>query len=127
MVVLFLWFLFFAYHCSLNSKTAAIGKRNNCTNIGVFQYLNLSHRSLHNMQAPHEPSGANAIYLRGARHHREARDEGKRKIKCLFAVHCSSCSAHLRQQILTTRDDVKRTNQNTIHYRAKLSPFWRKK
>ena len=29
---------------------------------------------------------------RGARHEREARDEGKRKIKRLFAVHCSCCS-----------------------------------
>ena len=31
---------------------------------------------------------------RGARHEREARDEGKRKIKRLSAVHCSYCSAH---------------------------------
>ena len=60
---------------------------------------------------------------RGARHEREARDEGKRKIKRLFAVHCSCCSAHLRPQILTTRGDVKRTNQNTIHYRAKIVTF----
>ena len=28
---------------------------------------------------------------RGARHERDARDEGKRKIKRLFAVHCSCC------------------------------------
>ena len=60
---------------------------------------------------------------RGARHEREARDEGKRKIKLLFAVHCSCCSAHLHPQILTTRGDVKRTNQNTIHYRAKIVTF----
>ena len=60
---------------------------------------------------------------RGARHEREARDEGKRKIKRLFAVHCSCCSAHLRPQILTARGDVKRTNQNTIHYRAKIVTF----
>ena len=60
---------------------------------------------------------------RGARHEREARDEGKRKIKRLFAVHCSCCSAHLRPQILTTRGDVKRTNQNTIHCQAKIVPF----
>ena len=60
---------------------------------------------------------------RGARYEREARDEGKRKIKRLFAVHCSCCSAHLRPQILTTRGDVKRTNQNTIHYRAKIVTF----
>ena len=58
-----------------------------------------------------------------ARHEREARDEGKRKIKRLFAVHCSCCSAHLRPQILTTRGDVKRTNQNTIYYRAKIVTF----
>ena len=31
---------------------------------------------------------------RRARHEHEARDEGKRKIKRLFAVHCSSCSTH---------------------------------
>ena len=31
---------------------------------------------------------------RGARHEREARDEGRRKIKRLFAVHFSCCSAH---------------------------------
>ena len=48
---------------------------------------------------------------------------GKRKIKGLFAVHCSCCSAHLRPQILTTRGDVKRTNQNTIHYRMKIVTF----
>ena len=51
---------------------------------------------------------------------REARDEGKRKIKRLFAVHCSCSSAHLRPQILTTRGDVKRTNQN---YRTKIVTF----
>ena len=60
---------------------------------------------------------------RGARHEREVQDEGKRKIKHLFTVHCSCCSAHLRPQILTTRGDVKRTNQNTIHYRAKIVTF----
>ena len=38
--VLFLWFLFFVYHeRSLNSETAAIGKRNNRANIRLFQYL----------------------------------------------------------------------------------------
>ena len=47
---------------------------------------------------------------------RGARDEGKRKIKPLSAVHCSCCSAHFR-------GDVKRTNQNTIHYRAKIDTF----
>ena len=31
---------------------------------------------------------------RGPRHEREARDEGKGKIKRLFPVHCSCCSAH---------------------------------
>ena len=60
---------------------------------------------------------------RGAQHEREARDERKRKIKRLFAVLCSCCSAHFRPQILTARGDVKRTNQNTIHYRAKIVTF----
>ena len=60
---------------------------------------------------------------RGARHQRKARDKGKRKIKRLFAVHCSCCSAHLRQQILTTRGGAKRTNQNTIHCSAKIVTF----
>ena len=36
---------------------------------------------------------------RGARHLREARDEGKRKIKRLFAVHCSCCSTNARPSI----------------------------
>ena len=60
---------------------------------------------------------------RGARHEREVQDEGKRKIKHLFTGHCSCCSAHLHPQILTTRGDVKRTNQNTILYRAKIVTF----
>ena len=48
---------------------------------------------------------------------------GREKIKRLFAVHCSCCSAHVRPQILSTRGDVKRTNQNTIRYRAKIVTF----
>ena len=36
---------------------------------------------------------------RGARHEREVRHEGKRKIKRLFVVHCSACSTNARPSI----------------------------
>ena len=51
-------------------------------------------------------------------------EEGRIKIKRLLPVHCSDSSAHLRPQVLTDGGDVKRTNQNTIHYSKKLSAFW---
>ena len=53
---------------------------------------------------------------------REERDEERRKIKRLLPVHCSGSSAHLRPQVLTDGGDVKRTNQNTIHY-SKIVTF----
>ena len=34
----------------------------------------------------------------------------------IAAVHCSGSSAHLRSQVLTDGRDVKRINQDTIHY-----------
>ena len=52
----------------------------------------------------------------------DVRDKGRRKIKRLLPVHCSGPSAHLRPQVLTDRGDVKRTNQNTIHY-SKIVTF----
>ena len=76
--------------------------------------------SLHDRHALWAKRGKRDISRR-VRHNREERDKlGKRKIKRLFTVHCSCCSAHLCPQILTARGDVKRTNQNTIHYRAKI-------
>ena len=47
---------------------------------------------------------------------------GEGKIKRLLPVHCSGASAHLRSQVLTDGGDVKRTNQNTIHY-SKIVTF----
>ena len=53
---------------------------------------------------------------------RSAQKEGRRKIKRLLQVHFSGSSAHLRPQVLTNGDDVKRTNENTIYY-SKIVTF----
>ena len=74
----------------------------------------LRHLSLHNRRF--------MSLARRTWHLREKRDEGRRKIKRLLPVHCSGSSAHPRPQVLTDSGDVKRTNQNTIHY-SKIVTF----
>ena len=43
-------------------------------------------------------------------------------MKRLLPIHFSGSSTHLRQQVLTNADDVKRTNENTIYY-SKIVTF----
>ena len=44
-------------------------------------------------------------------------------MKRLLPIHFSGSSTHLRPQVLTNVDDVKRTNENTIYYASKIVTF----
>ena len=50
-------------------------------------------------------------FQKNVRNVREARDEGRRKIKRLLPVHCCGSSALLRPQVLTDDGDVKSADQ----------------